>query len=51
MATTLDEIRAVIEAKKKSGKNYMMMETSVYTYQCLYVKSLIDQGKLGRSNI
>ena len=48
MATTLDEIRAVIEAKKKSGKNYMMMETSVYTYQCLYVKSLIDQGKLGK---
>lgn len=48
MATTLDEIRNIIEAKKKSGKNYMMMETSVYTYQCLYVKSLIDQGKLGR---
>ena len=27
---------------------FMMMETSVYTYQCLYVKALMEQGKLGR---
>ena len=47
MATTLDEIKKIIEAKQKSGKKYMMMETSVYTYQCLYVKQLIDTGKLG----
>lgn len=26
----------------------MMMETSVYTYQCLYVKDLIESGRLGR---
>lgn len=47
MATTLEEIERIIEAKKKSGKTYMMMETSVYTYQCLYVKKLIESGKLG----
>ena len=48
MATTLDEIRNIIKAKKESRKNYMMMETSVYTYQCLYVKELIESGRLGR---
>lgn len=48
MATTLEEIREIIRAKQKSGKKYMMMETSVYTYQCLYVKSLIESGKLGK---
>lgn len=48
MATTLDEIRNIIKAKKENRKNYMMMETSVYTYQCLYVKDLIESGRLGR---
>lgn len=48
MATTLEEIRNIIKAKKESHKNYMMMETSVYTYQCLYVKELIKAGRLGK---
>lgn len=48
MATTLDEIEKIIRAKQKSGKKYMMMETSVYTYQSFYVKNLIDSGKLGK---
>ena len=48
MATTLEEIRNIIKEKEKSGKNYMMMETSVYTYQCLYVKHLLDSGRLGK---
>lgn len=48
MATTLDEIRQVIEAKIKSGKKFMMMETSVYTYHCLYMKQMIDAGRVGR---
>lgn len=48
MATSLEEIREIIRAKQKSGKKYMMMETSVYTYQCLYVKHLIETGKFGK---
>ena len=47
MATTLEEIEKVIAAKEKSGKIFMMMETSVYTYQCLYVKLLLDKGEIG----
>lgn len=48
MATTIEDMYKIIEAQKKSGKNYMMMETSMYTFQCFYAKELIDSGKLGR---
>jgi predicted dehydrogenase len=47
-ATTIDELKALVAAEKKSGKNYMMMETAVYTHHCLYVKELIEKGELGR---
>lgn len=48
MATTIEECRQIIEAQQESGKNYMMMETAVYTREFLYVKELRDSGKLGR---
>lgn len=48
MATTIEQLREIILAKQRSGKNYMMMETAVYTYQCLYVQQLLDEGKIGR---
>ena len=48
MATSLDDMHAIVEAQRASGKCYMMMETAIYTYQCLYAKQLIDEGKLGR---
>ncbi|MDO4548973.1 MAG: Gfo/Idh/MocA family oxidoreductase [Clostridia bacterium] len=48
MATTIEDMYRIIEAQRASQKNYMMMETSIYTFQCLYVKSLIEEGKLGR---
>ncbi|QHT58530.1 Gfo/Idh/MocA family oxidoreductase [Paenibacillus lycopersici] len=48
MATTVEECRRIVEAQEQSGKNYMMMETCVYTREFLYVKGLRDAGKLGR---
>ena len=48
MATSLEGIRRITEAKRKSGKNYMMMETTLYTYQFFYVKQMIESGELGR---
>ncbi len=38
MATSLEDIRRIVDAKRKSGKNYMSMETTLYTYQFFYVK-------------
>src|SRR5438094_2067379 len=48
MATTVDECRQLVEAQRKSGKIYMMMETVVYSREYLFVKELYDKGELGR---
>lgn len=48
MATSLEDCQRIIAAQQASGKNYMMMETAVYTREFLFVKSLRDSGQLGR---
>lgn len=48
MATSIDDLRRIADAKRKSGKNFMMMETTLYTYQFHYVKHMIESGELGR---
>ncbi|RAV12990.1 Gfo/Idh/MocA family protein [Paenibacillus contaminans] len=48
MATTIEECLAIVAAQKASGRTYMMMETAVYTREFLYVKELVESGKLGR---
>jgi predicted dehydrogenase len=48
MATSLADLRAVVRAQRQSGRNYMMMETAVYTRQFLYARALQAQGALGR---
>ena len=48
MGMSIDELYQVIEARKKSGKHYMFMETSVYGREFLYVKNLYEKGELGR---
>lgn len=48
MATTLEGIQRIVNAQRKSGKNYMMMETTLYTRQFFYVKSLLESGTLGK---
>jgi predicted dehydrogenase len=48
MGLTLDELTAVVDATRRAGRNYMMMETAVYTREYLYVQDLIRGGELGR---
>jgi predicted dehydrogenase len=48
MATTMDDIRSIIAAQQASGKNYMMMETAVYTRQFLLAQEMHQRGELGR---
>lgn len=48
MATTLDECRAIAVAARASGKNYMMMETTVFSREFLYVQDLVRNGTIGR---
>jgi len=48
MATSLDDISAVIAAKRRAGKNYMMMETQIFAREFLFACELRDQGVFGR---
>jgi len=48
MATTLEDLQALVAAQKQSGKNYMGMETAVYTRRFLYVKEMLAKGEIGR---
>ncbi|MBR4429254.1 MAG: Gfo/Idh/MocA family oxidoreductase, partial [Clostridia bacterium] len=48
MALTVEGIREIVRAKKLSGKNYMLMETTLYTRQCLNALYLYKTGQLGR---
>lgn len=48
MAVTLEDCRRVVDAQQRSGRNYMMMETAVYTREFLYAKQLLTNGELGR---
>jgi predicted dehydrogenase len=48
MATSLDDLRAIIAAQQRSGKNYMMMETAVYGREFLYAQELLASGALGK---
>jgi predicted dehydrogenase len=47
-ATNVDECRQIVEAQRQSGKNYMMMETVVYSREFLFVRELYEKGELGR---
>ncbi|HEY3280683.1 MAG TPA: Gfo/Idh/MocA family oxidoreductase [Armatimonadota bacterium] len=48
MATSLEDLQAVVAAQRASGRNYMMMETAVYTRQYLYARELKARGAFGR---
>ena len=48
MAMTKEDCAAIVDAEKKSGKVYMMMETALYTREFLYGLNLAETGQLGR---
>lgn len=48
MATSLDDLRAIVAAQRESGRTYMMMETAVYTRQFLLAREYHRQGRFGR---
>jgi predicted dehydrogenase len=48
MATSLDGLRAIVAAQRAADRNYMMMETAVYTRQFLHARALLGEGAFGR---
>lgn len=47
MGMSMDELNQVIAARKASGKQYMFMETAVYTREFLHVKEMVEAGQFG----
>ncbi len=47
MATEIDDLNAIVSAQQTSGKNYMMMETSVYGREYLVAAEMYRAGDLG----
>jgi predicted dehydrogenase len=47
MALTFDDIQRIVDAQARSGANYMMMETAVFTREYLYAEKLVRSGSLG----
>lgn len=48
MATTLDDLGRIVAAQRQSGRQYMMMETAVYTREFFFAQGLLARGELGR---
>lgn len=48
MGVTLEEIRAVVDATRKSGKNYMMMETMLYGAAYYTAKEMQNKAEFGK---
>lgn len=48
MGMSIEELNDVIRARKRSGKNYMFMETTIFQREFLYMKELYEKGELGR---
>jgi predicted dehydrogenase len=47
MATSLKDLHAIVRAQRETGRNYMMMETAVYTREFLFAQELVQSGQSG----
>lgn len=48
MATSVAECKQIVDLVKKTGLKYMMAETVVYAREYLFMKELLDTGRLGK---
>ena len=47
MGITLEGLKKIVRLVNKTGMNYMMMETSVYTYHFFHVMGMLERGEFG----
>jgi predicted dehydrogenase len=48
MALTVADCKRIVDAQKASGKQYMMMETTVYSREFLFIRQMYRAGELGK---
>ena len=47
MALTFEDLDRIVDARARSGRRYMMMETAAYTREYLFAAELVQTGQLG----
>ena len=47
MGVTLEELQSVVDATRRSGKNYMMLETNLYGSSYFKAKQMLEDGEFG----
>lgn len=48
MAVSVEDCKRIVDAQRASGRIYMMMETTLYSREFLYLQDLYQRGDLGR---
>lgn len=48
MATSVEDCKRIVDAQRRTGLTYMMMETTVNTREFLFVKELYRNGAMGK---
>lgn len=48
MAVSVEDCERIVKAQRRTGLTYMMMETTVYSREFLFVRDLYRSGALGR---
>ena len=48
MATSIEDLNAIVVAQRESGKVYMGMETAVYTRRFMVVQEMLSNNEIGR---
>lgn len=48
MATSVEDCKRIVDAQRRTGLVYMMMETTLYTREFLFVQDLYRAGRLGK---
>ena len=48
MGLSIEGLMKICELVRKTGKNYMMMETTLYTYQFFYAQQMAKNGEFGK---
>lgn len=48
MATSVEDCKRIVEAQQRTGLTYMMMETTVYSREFLFLQDLYRHGLLGK---
>ncbi len=47
-ALTLEECARLVDVKRRTGRTYMMAETSVYRHEAIVARELLEKGAFGR---